>query len=92
MALMLFKKSADQIKRDFNVYGETSEHHLVSNFIRNLLKELNINTISEFLTIVLKIKNEYLEDYAIGLYLNEEKFKKPIFKIDSGKYFKDCAF
>ena len=39
-----------------------------------------------------KIKNEYLEDYAIGLYLNEEKFKKPIFKIDSGKYFKDCAF
>ena len=38
-----------------------------------------------------KIKNEYLEDYAIGLYLNEEKFKKPIFKIDSGKYFNDCA-
>jgi len=35
-----------------------------------------------------KISNEYLEDYAIGYYLNDE-FKNNIFHIDTSKYFKD---
>lgn len=37
-----------------------------------------------------KIKEEYLEDYAIGLYLSEE-YKKNMLNIDSQKYFKDIT-
>jgi len=51
---------------------------------------LSMEAVCDLLTKRDKIAAEYLEDYAIGYYL-QKRFKAPILFLDSNKYFTDIA-